>query len=182
MSQDFRQASQALKNCPDVKKTPTYSDQESCHKTPNYIVHAAYTSTSSESTKKDLMAFAHSSSNIIYSGNNKNHSAMERDLASSSPSAASIRQKGGSIQTSLRRLHDSQSSAATTAVMRKLRASGAGNNAAVANMDKRTFNTPSEKKQIDLARQKAKASTSTKRPSASSTTRRTTSSTTRRRK
>lgn len=152
MAQDFRRASQAKKNSPDVKKTPTHSHQESCHKTPNSIVYKAYASTSSSSTQKDLMAFSHSSSNIIYSANNKNHSAMERNLASSSPTAAAVRQKGGSIQTSLKGLHDTQASAATTAVMREMRQSGDGYKTVVASMDKRTFNTPSEKKQIDIAR------------------------------
>ena len=154
MSQNsrFRQQSATESRSNDLKNSPNYSDQESCHKTPNSILGNAYNNTTSSNVRSDIMGFAHSSDNIMYSGNNKSHSAMERDLGSSNYHASSVYQKGGSIENSLSKLHDSQSSSATTHVMREMRNSGEGYNSVVAGLDKRTFNSESEKQQIDIAR------------------------------
>ena len=152
----FRKQSATKSRSYSLKNKPTRSNQQSCHKIPNAIMGNAHHKTSHNNVRKDLMGHAHSSSNIIYSSNNHNHSKMERRLSSNSYTQADVRQKGGSIGNSLRKLHHVQNSAATSHVMRELRHSGGGNNAVVAGFDKRTFNNSSEKQQIGIARRTVK--------------------------
>ncbi|EFC36920.1 hypothetical protein NAEGRDRAFT_82098 [Naegleria gruberi] len=152
MSQQFRQQSATENRSSNLKNNPTRSDQQSTHKIPNSILSDAYNNTSYSNVQNDVMSFAHSSSNIMYSSNNPSHSQMERNLATDNYTQASVNQKGGSIGNALGKMHHEQSSSATTNVMREMRNSGEGYNAVVAGLDKRTFNNPSEKQQIDIAR------------------------------
>ena len=79
---------------------------------------------------------------------------MERDLSRPNYRQSSVTQKGASIGNALKNLRNNQQSSATTHVMREMRVAGAGYNRLVAGLDKRTYNSPSEKKQIDMARRK----------------------------
>ncbi|KAL9657276.1 hypothetical protein ABK040_011496 [Willaertia magna] len=165
-AQKFRQQS-ATKSRSFNLKNSAPKPKQSTHKIPNAIMSKAYNNSKSNNVKKDIIGHAHSSGNIMYSSNNKNHSKMERDLANSKGGngsggsnnnykQSSVSQKGGSMETSLKKLREVQTSAASTQVLRTIRNSGDGFNAVVAGLDKRTFNKPSEKQQINIARKNIK--------------------------
>ncbi|KAG2382171.1 hypothetical protein C9374_005373 [Naegleria lovaniensis] len=155
-SQQFRQLSATQSRSFSLKNSPPRPTQQSTHKIPNSVLSRAHENTSFKSVRRDLLGHAHSSSNIMYSSNNKAHSEMERNLSSNNYHSSSVRQKGGSIANSMKKLHSIQNSSATTHVMREMRHSGEGYNAVVASFDKRTFQNPSEKKQINIARRNLK--------------------------
>jgi hypothetical protein len=154
--QDFRKKSQAASRSYSVKNDPPTPNHQSAHKVPNAFAANAYNNTSYENVRKDIMGWAHSDGNIIYSQNNSGHTQQERDLANTNYHQASVNQKGASIAKGLENLHDVQDSAASTHIMRTLRDQGPGYTEVVAHLDKRTFNNPSEKQQIDIARRDAK--------------------------
>ncbi|KYQ94270.1 hypothetical protein DLAC_04569 [Tieghemostelium lacteum] len=151
-SKKFRKESATVLRSYDLKNTPTYDYQESCHKVPNSILSNAFNNTLSQNVRVDLLAFGFSSGNIFYSGNNKSHSKQENDLKRDNFHQFSINNKGGQIITGLLNLHNMQSSSATTHVLRTMMNSGLGYAQIVANLDKRQFTNPSERQQIDIAR------------------------------
>ncbi|EFA78758.1 hypothetical protein PPL_08219 [Heterostelium album PN500] len=149
-SKQFRQQSATESRSIDLKNNPTRDDQESCHKIPNSILKESYNNTTSQAAKNDIMGHAHSTNNIFYSTNNNQHSQQEYNLQSDNYTQSSVYGKGGQIENSLYKLHHTQDSAATTNIMRTMINSGPGYTEIVANLDKRQFNNPSEKQQIDI--------------------------------
>jgi hypothetical protein len=148
---EFRVESKSKsKNKSDRKINPP-EGKEACHKIPNSILKDAHNNTTCKNVKKDLLDFAYSKDNIIYSENNDKHSEMERDLEKETYHQSSVNQKGGSFVKALENLHEKESSASTH-VMKEALKNGPGYVDIVSKMDKRTFNSPSEKKVIDKAR------------------------------
>ncbi|KAM9971200.1 hypothetical protein ACTFIW_011176 [Dictyostelium discoideum] len=151
---EFRKNSQ--KN-PESKNNPTREDQQSCHKIPNFILSEANDCAGSQTAKDDITEHAYSSDNIIYSSNNPQHTKQEYMLGKDGFTQESVKVKGGQIENSLYKLHNKQKSEVATACITKdLIGNGPGYTQTAANFDKREFNNPSEKIQIDRAREKLK--------------------------
>lgn len=152
-SSTFRAKSKTNARSHDLKCTPTYADQQACHKIPNAQLAKAYNRTDDPKAKADLMGHAHSSGNIFYSRNNKSHTKQEMELTKRQYSSTSTKSKRQQIRTSMQALRQNQSSPhSTAATMRQLFKAGGGYRSSVSSLDKRTFNSRAEKKQIDRAR------------------------------
>jgi hypothetical protein len=151
---EFREKSKTQMRSNDLKASPP-AGHVAAHKVPNASLAKAHDAARSQVQKDDIMGHAHSRGNIIYSTNNDDHSRQERDLSSANYHAASVQQKGGSIANSLEKMREnSRSSNSTATVMRTLTNEGDGYKKVVANLDKRTFNSDAEKREIDRARNK----------------------------
>jgi hypothetical protein len=153
-SEQFRAMSQRVSVSPNVKigRDRTYDDQAACHKTPNVILADAFNKTSHQpNTQAAILRFAHSDQNIIYSSHNDDHSRRERALKSEVYKSQDVKDQAAVLTTSLKCLHVDDPFA-TARVISATANRGVGYTEAVASLDKRTFNSPAEKRAIDKAR------------------------------
>jgi hypothetical protein len=111
---EFRSASMSVLKNKTERKNSAPEERQACHKVPNSILKNAYNNTKFKNVKEDLLDFGYSKENIFYSKNNSKHSKMERELAKETYTQSTIQQKGKSIQNALEKLHDKQTSSATT--------------------------------------------------------------------
>jgi len=131
------------------------SDQQKCHRIPNSILTIAYNNTDDQRIKRDIVKFNYSSDNIRAGTNNKQHSAMENAFIRGNPTSSQYEQKKSMLKSAIVNLDHYKKDYArksVTHVLMTLVDVSSTYNSAVADLDKRDFNSKQVKKVIARAR------------------------------